>query len=111
MMIVRTWKSLPRLVRFMLRNAAIGIVAGWIFLGMLLWADVGGLYSLMAHSRFGHIALFLLMGGFAVTFGAAGVSSAVLLGHEFEEDNTPDNASKAPVTELEPALLKVPAKR
>ncbi len=110
-MIVRTWKSLPRLVRFMFRNAAIGIAAGWIFLGMLLWADVGGLYSLIAHSRLGHVALFLLFGGFAVTFGAAGVSSAVLLGHEFDEDDTPDNASKAPVTELKPALVKVAAKR
>ena len=110
-MIVRTWKSLPRLVRFMFRNAAIGILAGWLFLAMLLWSDIGGLYSLMVHSRLGHIALFLLMGGFAVTFGAARVSSAVLLGYEVEEDDTPDNASKAPVTELKPALLKVPAKR
>jgi len=46
-----------------------------------------------------------------VTFGGAGVASAVLLGHEFEEDDTPDNASRAPVTELKPAYLKVPAKR
>ena len=110
-MIVRTWKSLPRLVRFMFRNAAIGIAAGWLFLAMLLWSDIGGLYSLMAQSRLGHIALFLLMGGFAVTFGAAGVSSAVLLGYEFEEDETPGGSSPAPVTELKPALLKAPAKR
>ena len=110
-MIVRMWKSLPRLVRFVLRNAAIGIAVGWLLLGMLLWSDIGGLYSLMAHSRFGHVALFLLMGGFAITFGAAAVSSAVLLGHEFGEDDTPDNASKAPVTELKPALAKAPARR
>ncbi len=109
-MIVRTWKSLPRLVRFMFRNAAIGISAGWMLLGMILWADIGGLYTLIAHSSYWFAALFLLFGGFAVTFGGAGVASAVLLGHEFEEDDTPDNASKAPVTELKPAYLKVPAK-
>ena len=110
-MIVRTWKSLPRLVRFMLRNIGIGIAAGWALLGLMLWADSGGLYSLITRSSFGHIALFLLFGGFAVTFGSAGVASAVLLGHEFSEDDTPDNASKAPVTELKPACLKVPARR
>ncbi len=108
-MIVSTWKKLPRLVRFMLRHAALGILAGWLLLAGLLWADVGGLYTLIAHSRFGHVALFLLMGGFAVTFGAAAVSSAVLLGHEFEEDSDLDDASKAPVADLEPAPAKVAA--
>ncbi len=110
-MIVRTWKSLPRLVRFMLRNAGIGILAGWFLLGMILWADVGGLYSLIVTSRFAHVAIFLLMGGFAITFGAAGVASAVLLGHEFEEDAGPGGSSTAPVTELKPALLKAPARK
>ena len=109
-MIARTWKKLPRLVRFVLRNAALGVGIGWMLLGALIWQDVGGLYSLIIHSSYGHIALFLLMGGFAVTFGAAAVSSAVLLGHEFEEDSDFDNASKAPVTKLEPAPVKVAAR-
>ena len=51
------------------------------------------------------------MGGFAVTFGAAGVASAVLLGHEFEEDKDAQGSGTAPVTDLKPALLKAPARR
>lgn len=108
-MIVRTWKTLPKLVRFMVRNAALGIGFGWALLGALLWADVGGLGSLIGHSRLAGPALFLLFGGFAVTFGGAAVSTAVLLGHEFEDDRDLDKAGPAVVTD-EPLPATLPAK-
>ncbi len=110
-MIVRTWKSLPRLVRFILRNIAIGISAGWAFLAALLWSDAGGLYSMISHSSLGPVAFMLLAGGFAVTFGPAAVASAVLLGYEFEDGNDADKAPPAPVTPLEPARARAAAKR
>ncbi len=110
-MIVRTWKSLPRLVRFILRNIAIGIAVGWTLLAGILYSDMGGLYSMISHSSYGFAAVFLLMGGFAVTFGPAAVASAVLMGHEFRDDDDLDKASKAPVTHLEPVHAKVAARR
>ncbi|WP_051929268.1 hypothetical protein [Thermopetrobacter sp. TC1] len=108
-MIIRTWKSLPRLVRFILRNIAIGVTIGWSLLAGILYADVGGLYSMISHSSYGFAAMFLLIGGFAVTFGPAAVASAVLMGYEFKDDSDLDKASKAPaadVKDLAPALLK-----
>ncbi len=110
-MIARTWKSLPRLVRFILRNIALGTTVGWALLAGILYSDLGGLYSMISHSSYGFAAIFLLMGGFAVTFGPAAVASAVLMGHEFKEDDDLDSASKAPVTPLKPAHAKVVARR
>ncbi len=110
-MIVRTWKRLPRLVRFVLRNIALGVGVGWAFLGGILYADMGGLYSMIVHSSYGPAALFLLMGGFAVTFGPAAVASAVLMGYEFGDDNDLDKASRAPVTDLKPQVARAAARR
>ena len=104
-MIGRTWNSLPRLVRFVLRNIAIGVSVGWLLLAAILYLDLGGLWSLISHSSYWFAALFLLVGGFAVTFGPAAVASAVLMGCEFREDDT-DQASRAPVADLAPALLR-----
>ena len=105
--IADTWMKMPRLVRFVLRNIGIGIIIGWCFLGGLLWADVGGLFTMISNSSYGLMALFLLLGGFTVTFGPAAVATAVLMGHEFGNDDDPENASKAPVTHLEPLPLKI----
>ncbi len=111
MFIVRTWKEMPRLVRFVLRNIAIGIAVGWLFLAAILWADVGGLFTMISHSGQAFAVMSLLMGGFAVTFGPAAVASAVLMGHEFREDDDLDKASPAPVTELKPRPARVVARR
>ncbi len=105
-----TWKSLPRLVRFILRNIALGVGVGWALLSALLWSDMGGIHTLIAHSANGFIPLYLLYGGFAVTFGPAAVATAVLLGHEFRDDDDMDKASKAPVTDLEPLPARATAK-
>ncbi len=104
------WKNLPRLVRFILRNIALGIGVGWALLSALLWSDMGGIRTLISHSANGFIPLYLLFGGFAVTFGPAAVASAVLLGHEFRDDDDMDKASKAPVTDLEPLPAKAAAR-
>jgi len=108
---MRIWKNLPRLVRFILRNIALGVGIGWVFLAAILWSDMGGLYTLIRHASNGFIPLYLLFGGFAVTFGPAAVATAVLLGHEFRDDDDMDKASKAPVTRLTPAPARAGARR
>ncbi len=109
-MIARTWNRLPRLVRFVLRNIGIGVAIGWSMLAAILYLDVGGLWSLISHSSYWFAAVFLLAGGFAVTFGPAAVATAVLMGCEFREDDT-DQASKAPVTDLAPVKVAANVRR
>ena len=100
---------MPKLLRFILKHILFGIVVGWSFVAALLYFDVGGFGSLVLGSSSKWVALGLLGVSFAVTFGSASVATAVLLGHEFGEDN--DNKSDgglvgAIVEDLQPVPVK-----
>lgn len=68
-----------RLLRFLVRNALIGIAVGWNVLGLLVFTDAFGLGTLLAASEHRTIALALLLAGFAITFGGLAMASAVFL--------------------------------
>lgn len=72
-------ERLPELVRFLLRNALVGIAVGWTFLFALLWSDAAGLGTLLFASEHWLAALLLAMGGFAVTFGGLAMATAIFL--------------------------------
>ncbi len=97
---------MPQLLVFILKNIAIGAIVGWIFVGGLLWFDVGGLATIIFASQMKFVALALLAVFFAVTFGSAAVASAVLLGHDFPARDD-DTQNHDPVTD---GLLLAPAK-
>jgi hypothetical protein len=80
-----TWKQLPRLVRFLLLHAAIGIGAGWLLLTLLLWTDVNGVGALIWASDSPVLAVGMLAAGFAITFGGAAAAAAVMM-MRFEND-------------------------
>ncbi len=79
------WRSLPRLVRFLLLHAAIGIGAGWFLLALLLWTDVNGVGTLIWRSDSAVLAVAMLAAGFAITFGGAAAAGAVMM-IRFEKD-------------------------
>ncbi len=68
-----------RLLRFLARNALIGVAVGWNVLGLLLVTDTFGLGTLLATSEHRLVALALLLAGFAATFGGVATASAVFL--------------------------------
>lgn len=68
-----------RLLRFLVRNALIGIAVGWNVLGLLVVTDSFGLGTLLATSEHRILALALLLVGFAATFGGVAAASAVFL--------------------------------
>jgi hypothetical protein len=80
-----TWKHLPRLVRFLLLNAAIGIGAGWFLLTLPLWTDVNGVGTLIWASDSPALAITMLAAAFAITFGGAAAAAAVMM-MRFEND-------------------------
>jgi hypothetical protein len=69
---------IPKLLRFMALHTAGGIAAGWIVLLLILKLDTFGLNTLIRGSNFQATALVMLFVMFAVTFGAVGVTIAVL---------------------------------
>jgi hypothetical protein len=82
----------------LLPHLAAGIAVGWGVLGGLLWLDVGGLGTLVATARPRGPVLFMLMAGFAITWGSAATGAAIMaLGRQ---DRPPGG---------HPAALPVPA--
>ena len=71
-------KNNHTLIRFLARHAAIGIFVSWLVLAGLLFTDAGGLYSTLAASDIGLLALLLLAFGFAITFGSTAMGVAVM---------------------------------
>jgi hypothetical protein len=81
------WYSLPRLIRFLGVNCAIGIAGGWTLLVALIATDTGGLRTLIVNEG-SAVPIILLAVGFAVTFGSAAMGAAVMTMHYFDDDES-----------------------
>ncbi|WP_306118636.1 MULTISPECIES: hypothetical protein [unclassified Roseitalea] len=71
--------AVPKLIRFVALNSAIGIMIGWAIAGALLWMNVSGLGDMFMQSDAKPVVLALLGMSFGVTFGFAYLSTAVML--------------------------------
>jgi hypothetical protein len=72
------WQALPRLIRFLLVNCAIGVAGGWTLLAALLATDTGGIRTLILNEASPGVPIILLAAGFAITFGSAAMGAAVM---------------------------------
>ncbi|WP_102958924.1 hypothetical protein [Mangrovicella endophytica] len=73
------YRRLPKLVRFVLRNAAIGILLGWAVAAIIVALDIGGFGTRIGNAEQPYLAVLLLAAGFGVTFGFAYMATAVWL--------------------------------
>ena len=77
---------MPKLIRFVVINSAIGILIGWGVAALLIWNNIGGLGNLYANAS-NKLAVIALMGmSFGVTFGFGYLSTAVLLIPDRKDD-------------------------
>ena len=67
------------LFKYVLVSAGDGIAAGWTFLLILLWTDIGGLGDLVHRSDDGPMALLILLVSFGVTFSYVGIGWRVMV--------------------------------
>ena len=70
---------MPKLVRFVMINSAIGIFIGWAIAAALLWFNISGLGDMYMRSDVKPIILALMGMSFGVTFGFAYLATAVML--------------------------------
>lgn len=70
---------MPKLVKFLLINAAIGFVLALGFVALLMVLDVNGLRTLIWGSDSRYLALFILTFFTGLTFGSVQISVAVML--------------------------------
>ncbi len=69
----------PAHIKFLALNALGGVAIGCGAAGLILWADAGGLGTLIAETSAPGAALGLLFGGFSITFGSLAVGSAIMM--------------------------------
>lgn len=68
-----------RLVRFVVRHTANGVIAGWVFMLALLWLDIGGVGTLVHGAEQRELITAMMAGAFGVTFGFVGLAWGVLV--------------------------------
>ncbi|MGO8778287.1 MAG: hypothetical protein ACLQKK_05145 [Rhodomicrobium sp.] len=83
----RWWQTVPRLIRFLLVNCAIGVAGGWTLLAALLATDTAHLRTLILNEASPAIPILLLAAGFAITFGSAAMGAAVMAMRPGDEDD------------------------
>ncbi|MEM0898658.1 MAG: hypothetical protein AAGI92_01750 [Pseudomonadota bacterium] len=73
------WQQLPKLIRFVVSNAVIGLALGWFIVFCTIYFDFGRMGTLFANSDHQSAVIALLMISFGSTFSAAYVATAVIL--------------------------------
>lgn len=69
---------MPHHIRFLLKHAAIGAVAGVAFVGLLLAFNAAGLRHLVLNTSEGLIALAVMTILFMITFGSVQMGRAIM---------------------------------
>jgi hypothetical protein len=75
----RKANALPRVVKLLAINGAIGAAIGCASAAGMLLTDTGGMATLISQSGSYAAAGVLLFGGFGLTFGSLAMASAVML--------------------------------
>jgi hypothetical protein len=83
------------IVRFMIEHTAYGGFGALVFGGLVLYFDIGGIYSLAMASRDAPIFVFLLFFGLFVTFGGISLGIGIMtLGGFSDDDRYRDERSR-----------------
>ena len=80
------WKSLPKLIRFVLVNSAIGVLIGWLVAAGFVWFNVAGFGDRFFNADNKWVVVYLLASSFGVTFSFGYLTTAVLL-MPFDKDD------------------------
>ena len=70
---------MPKLLKLLAINLAIGVFVGLSFMAVLIYTDMAGLGTLIWQSSNPALALFLLGAGMSITFGSAAMGAAVMM--------------------------------
>ncbi|MFA7430092.1 MAG: hypothetical protein WCZ23_08040 [Rhodospirillaceae bacterium] len=63
---------------FLLTHLLFGTIGGFVFGVLLLWADIGGLRTLISGAEDGFLYVVLLFFGLFITFGSVGMGIGIM---------------------------------
>ena len=68
-----------RLIKYVALGAGEGVIAGWVFLMIVIKMDMMGLGGLIHRSESGVLGLIMLLWFFGITFGMVGIAWRVMV--------------------------------
>ncbi len=102
---------MPRLIRFYILNCLIGFGAAAVFVGMLLWFDIGHLARLILNSERGWLALLCLWIANGIVFAGVQFAIAIMFKGD-DDDHGPGGGGRrrrVPRQPLRPAFIRATA--
>lgn len=100
---------MPKLIRFLLRNALGGALVGVCFSALLIGSNVAGLRHLVLETADGPLAAVVMTVFFIITFASVQMGRAIMAMGEPEDDD--DRGLRDPVMIGELIPVRVDAKR
>ncbi|WP_099827624.1 hypothetical protein [Oceaniglobus indicus] len=97
---------MPPIFRFYIRNCAIGFFWAAIFVALVLWFNVAGLWHLVSGSDIGWLALFLLFFFNGLVFAGAQCGVAVMLMTEPEDKGPRGGHAQAASPSVVPVTIR-----
>lgn len=80
---------MPKLIRMYIINCAIGFALAAVFVGMLLWFNIGNLWHLISTSDKGWLALLVLWISNGIIFAGVQFGIAVMRMKDDDDDDGP----------------------
>ena len=77
MLDIDTWAGERMDARYLIAHFVGGTVAGWLVLGIILYLDLSGLWTLISRSDMWLVASVMLGKAFGMTFGIAATATSV----------------------------------
>jgi hypothetical protein len=78
---------MPKLIKFLFRNALGGALAGVCFSGLLIWSNVAGLRHLVLETADGPLAAGIMSVFFMITFASVQMGRAIMAMADPEDNN------------------------
>ncbi|RKF14834.1 hypothetical protein D6850_08140 [Roseovarius spongiae] len=98
---------MPKLIRLYITHAAIGFGIAAVFVVMLLWFDIAGLWRLISTSDQGWLALLVLWVANGIVFAGVQFAIAVMRMKGDDDDDGPGGGLRQHVMRPQPALIPV----
>lgn len=90
---------MPNHIKYLLRHAAIGALAGVCFSALVIYLDVAGLWHLVTETKDGPLAAGIMTMLFVITFGSVQMGRAVmsLADHDDDDHRGPSGGEFVPI--------------
>ena len=98
---------MPKLIRLYIKNVAIGFGLAGVFVGMLLWFNIGNLWHLISTSDKGWLALLVLWISNGIIFAGVQFGIAVMRLKDDDDDDGPGGGLRQHVMRPDHATIPV----